>query len=153
MWNLENKKIPSATKYTPERSKTIIRLPALRNTRSRSRNQIRHIVCPNQQGGGPRNPPTRLTSLGATREKPTHRKNDGPKTERSYPEQEASHHASLKEYGSLIDRGKWKPQQANKYGSRASCPITTSSSRIFMNKWAFYSKIIIKAIQTKESNN
>ena len=80
--------------------------------------------------------------------------NDGPKTGvGSYPEQEASHHASLTEYGSLIDQGKWKPQQANKYGSRATCPITTSLSRIFMNKWAFDSKIIIKAIQTKESNN
>ena len=62
-------------------------------------------------------------------------------------------HASLKEAGSLIDQGKGKPLQVNKYGSRASCPITTGSSRIFMNVVAIHSKIIIKEIQTKESKN
>jgi len=147
----------SATKYTPERSKKheITRwFPALRNTRPRDQQQIRHLICPKQQSGGSRSPPTRNHRMGAIPWEATSHQRIGPKTGvGSYPKKETSHHASLKEYGSFKDRRKWKLRQANKYRSRVSCPITTGSARISTNTLAFHSRIITKEIQTRESNN
>ena len=129
MWNLENKR------YDYQRGKA----------RPSNRKPIRHIICPKPRDRGPRNPPTRINKWALpVRSHLTNKEMVRKPVWGATPQKEASHHASLKEFGSLMDQGKWKLQQVNKYGSRASCPITTGSSRIFINKWAFDSKISIK---------
>ena len=148
----KTRRSPALRNTRPRDLQEIIRLPT-GNARPRSRKSNKASHMPKTKRWRAQKSSYACQIMGATREKPPHNQ-IGPKTGvGSYPEQEASHHASLKEFGSLIDQGKGKPLQVNKYGSRASCPITTGSSRIFMNMVAFHSKIIIIGFQTKESNN